>query len=119
MEAEREKVEALSKVRAAASAREARETEAREVNNKTRRRPSLTPRRTRVAPENLNTNKSQNRSQTIIQRLGSLFTRKSRKVAPEPVIGGIKTKFKRKRRRRISRNRLFFQDKNPYNTSYL
>jgi len=107
-EAEREAEAREAESREAEREAEAREAE-REVNNKTRRHPPLTPRRSRVAPEyseDLNTNKSQNRSRTIVQRLGSLFSRKSRKVAPEPVIAGIKTKFKRKHRRRITRRHI-------------
>ena len=102
----------------------AREAEAaREANNNTRGRQFFSRSRGKVAPEeravvspritrialekDLNKNQSQNSSRTIIQRLGTLFSRKSRKVAPEPSkqdkAGGFKTKFKRKRRRKQTR----------------
>ena len=96
---------------------EAREAEAREAekNKTTRKQPILGPTRTRVRvapePDDIKPIKSKNRLRTVIQGLRSLFYRKSRKVVPEPSskykASGIKTKFKRKRGRRISRNRVF------------
>ena len=105
-EAEREAIAREAAREAIAREAIAREAIAREANNKTGRRSFLSTGRTRVAPEDsedLNTNKSQNRSRTMGQRLGSLFSRKSRKVAPQPVMAGIKTKFRRKHRRKHTR----------------
>ena len=118
---EAEKAAAREAEAAEATAREAEA--AREANNNTRgrhffsrsrgkvapeERSFVSPRKTRTALEkDLNKNQSQNSSRTIMQRLGSLFSRKSRKVAPEPSkqdkAGGFKTKFKRKRRRKQTR----------------
>ena len=107
---------------AAAREAEAREAKAREAekNKTTRKHPILGPTRTRVGvapepddikPEDIKPIKSKNRLRTVLQGLGAFFSRKSRKVVPEPSskykAGGIKTKFKRKRGRRISRNRVF------------
>ena len=118
-EAEREAAEREAE-KAARVAAEREAEAAREANNNTRGRHFFSRSRGKVAPEersfvsprialetDLNKNQSQNSSRTIMQRLGSLFSRKSRKVAPEPSkqdkAGGFKTKFKRKRRRKQTR----------------
>ena len=125
-EASREAKEREAKAREAKAREASREAKEREASreakkNKTTRKHSiLGPTRTRVRvapepddikPDDIKPIKSKNRLRTVIQGLGALFSRKSSKVAPEPYnlyeASGIKTKFKRKRRRRISRNRFF------------
>jgi len=59
-------------------------------------------------PENMTTNNSQTKKLSMIQRLKSFYLNpRSRRIAPAPqnVVGGIKTKFKRKHKRKITKRR--------------
>ena len=60
----------------------------------------------RVAPESMTTSNSQTKKLSMSQQFKSIFNPKSTRVAPAPdntVGGNIKTKFKRKHRKRITR----------------
>ena len=62
-------------------------------------------RRVAPEPENMTTNNSQTNKLTTSQRFKSIFNPMSRRVAPAPhnaIASGIKTKFKRKHKRRIT-----------------
>ena len=62
----------------------------------------------RVAPEpkNMTINNSQTKKLSMTQRFKSIFNPRSTRVAPAPhnaIASGIKTKFKRKHKRKITR----------------
>jgi hypothetical protein len=63
-------------------------------------------RRIAPEPENITINNSQTKKLSMTQRFKSIFNPRSTRVAPAPhnaIASGIKTKFKRKHKRKITR----------------